>query len=107
METTMDYTDTLPRLAAADDVLRDALGHLTTHCGCRGESLCVPCELAQDSWEESSRLRDLRARIAAFLEAVDHTLRCVSGYACAETSGSDCPVCAVLAVEAQEVRHDS
>jgi len=104
----VDYADALPRLEAADDALRDALGHLTTHCRCSGDSLCVPCELARDSWNESLRLRELRSKIAAFLEAVDHTLRCINAYATGpDDTPTDCSICSTLANAASSARHET
>lgn len=101
----MDYADALAQLEATDDALRAALGHLTSHCKCRGESLCVPCELARDSYSESERLRELRARITAFLDAVDHTLRCVSAYATGPLdTPNDCAACNTVADAAQSAR---
>lgn len=104
----MDYADALLQLEATDDALRDALAHLTSHCKCSGESLCVPCELAKDSWEESNRLRELRARLTAFLDAVDHTMRCITAYATGpDDTTNNCPTCTALADAAQSARRET
>lgn len=81
--------------------LMEAVGHMRSHCACRGSSVCVPCEVARDSHAGLEVLRAWRAQAAEVIDTLDAAARMVEA---ATERRDECAVCSTLHEDAAAAR---